>query len=94
MQKSIMFFIRMLPVFFARVKPASHKANPACMKYTRNAPTSVQQVLTELNILSYLLRSFFARGALYSLRAAVSPKTQKALAELLPSAPLLSMARV
>jgi len=46
------------------------------MKYTRNAPTSVQQVLTELNILSYLLRSFFAQEALYSPRAAVSPKVK------------------
>ena len=32
MQKSIMFFIRMLPVFFALVRPASQSAKPACMK--------------------------------------------------------------
>ena len=32
MQKSIIFFIRMLPVFFALVRPASQSANPACIK--------------------------------------------------------------
>ena len=32
MQKSMRFFIKMLPVFFARVRPASHNAKPACMK--------------------------------------------------------------
>ncbi len=31
-QKSIMFFMRILPVFFALVRPASQSANPACMK--------------------------------------------------------------
>jgi hypothetical protein len=31
-QKSIMFFMRMLPVFLALVRPASQSANPACMK--------------------------------------------------------------
>ena len=46
MQKSMRFFIRMLPVFLARVNPASHMANPACMKKTRAAPTRTQMVLT------------------------------------------------
>ena len=50
MQKSIMFFIRMLPVFLARVRPASQRAKPACMKYTRNAATSVQMTFAELYI--------------------------------------------
>ena len=48
MQKSIRFFIRMLPVFFARVKPASHMEKPACMKNTSAAPSSTQIVLTAL----------------------------------------------
>ena len=56
MQKSIRFFIRMLPVFFARVKPASHREKPACMKNTRAAPTSTQIVLTALNVI--LINSF------------------------------------
>ena len=43
-QKSIRFFIRMLPVFLARVKPASHMANPACMKKTSAAPSNTQIV--------------------------------------------------
>ena len=55
MQKSIMFFIRMLPVFFARVRPASHKAKPACIKYTRNAATSTQMTVDELYIFKPLL---------------------------------------
>ena len=42
MQKSIMFFISMLPVFFARVRPASQSAKPACMKNTRIEPTRTQ----------------------------------------------------
>jgi hypothetical protein len=44
-QKSIMFFIMMLPAFFARVNPVSTIANPACMKNTRNAAISVQTTL-------------------------------------------------
>ena len=39
--KSIIFFIKMLPVFLALVKPASHIAKPACIKYTRIAPIMV-----------------------------------------------------
>ena len=38
MQKSIKFFIRMLPVFFARVKPVSTIAKPACIQKTSAAP--------------------------------------------------------
>ena len=49
MQKSIRFFIRMLPVFFALVKPASHMAKPACIKYTRAAPSRTQIVFTGEN---------------------------------------------
>ena len=51
MQKSIRFFMRMLPVFFARVKPASHMAKPACMKNTSAAPSSTQIVLTAENVI-------------------------------------------
>ena len=47
MQKSIRFFMRMLPVFLARVKPASHMAKPACMRKTMAAPTRTQMVLTD-----------------------------------------------
>ena len=49
-QKSIIFFIRILPVFLARVRPASHKAKPACMKNTMNAATNVQVTSAELYI--------------------------------------------
>ena len=51
MQKSIRFFIRMLPVFFARVKPASHMEKPACMKNTSAVPSSTHMVLTALNVM-------------------------------------------
>ena len=50
MQKSIIFFIRMFPVFFALVSPASQSENPACMKNTKNAPTKVQATLIPSNI--------------------------------------------
>ena len=46
-QKSIRFFTRILPVFLLRVKPASHIANPACIKKTIAAPSSTQIVLTD-----------------------------------------------
>ena len=38
MQKSIRFFMMMLPVFLARVKPASTMAKPACIQNTSAAP--------------------------------------------------------
>ncbi len=38
MQKSIRFFMMMLPAFLALVKPVSTMAKPACMKKTRAAP--------------------------------------------------------
>ena len=47
MEKSIRFFIRMLPEFFARVNPVSHMAKPACMKNTRAAPSRTQMVFTD-----------------------------------------------
>ena len=37
-QKSIRFFMMILPAFFARVKPVSTIAKPACIKNTRAAP--------------------------------------------------------
>lgn len=37
-QKSIRFFIRILPAFFALVKPVSTIANPACIQNTSAAP--------------------------------------------------------
>ena len=49
MQKSIRFFIRILPVFLARVNPASHMEKPACIKNTSAAPSSTQMVFTALN---------------------------------------------
>ena len=41
-QKSIKFFMMMLPAFLALVKPVSTMANPACMKKTRAAPIKYQ----------------------------------------------------
>ena len=46
MQKSIRFFIMMLPVFFARVKPASTIAKPACIQNTSAAPIKNQTANT------------------------------------------------
>ena len=41
-QKSIRFFIIMLPAFFALVKPVSTIANPHCIKNTSAAPIRYQ----------------------------------------------------
>ena len=38
MQKSIRFFMMMLPALFARVKPVSTIAKPPCIKNTSAAP--------------------------------------------------------
>ena len=43
-QKSRKFFVRMLQVFLALIKPASTIPKPACMKNTRNAPSRTQTV--------------------------------------------------
>ena len=71
-QKSIKFFIRMLPVFLARVKPASHMEKPACMKNTSAAPSSTQIVLTELYVIishpSLSSDLYQKKGALTALR--------------------------
>ena len=48
-QKSIKFFIMMLPAFFALVKPASTIANPACIQNTNAAPIRNQTPNTSLS---------------------------------------------
>ena len=52
MQKSIRFFIRMLPAFFARVKPVSTMAKPACIQKTSAAPIKNQTLKISLVICS------------------------------------------
>ena len=42
MQKSIRFFMMMLPAFFALVKPVSTMAKPACIQKTKAAPIRYQ----------------------------------------------------
>ena len=42
MQKSIKFFMMILPAFFALVKPVSTIANPACIQNTKAAPIKNQ----------------------------------------------------
>ena len=42
--KSTKFFIRMFAVFFERVKPASHSANPGCIQNTNIAANSIHTV--------------------------------------------------
>ena len=63
--KSIIFFIRILPVFLARVRPASHKAKPACIKNTNAAPIKnhtpkMLSVITDnmLSVIPFLLFSY------------------------------------
>ena len=59
-QKSIRFFIIMLPEFLALVNPASTIANPACMKNTSAAAMSTQVVfMLEINsVISIVIPSF------------------------------------
>ena len=68
MQKSIRFFIRILPVFLARVKPASHIEKPACIKNTSAAPIRTHIVFTELYINFYLLSMLSEMLFINSLR--------------------------
>ena len=58
-QKSIRFFIMMLPAFFALVNPVSTIANPACMKKTSAAPKRTQIVFTEEYIVTLPFPIFF-----------------------------------
>ena len=51
MQKSIRFFMMILPVFLARVKPASTMANPACIQKTNAAPIRYHTLHTSLILL-------------------------------------------
>ena len=46
-EKSSKFFIRMFAVFFVRVKPASTRANPGCMKNTNMAASSIHTVSSD-----------------------------------------------
>ena len=46
MQKSIRFFIIMLPAFLARVKPVSTMAKPHCIKNTKIAPIKNHTVIS------------------------------------------------
>ena len=45
--KSSRFFIIILAVFFVRVKPASTRANPGCMKNTNMAASSIHTVSSD-----------------------------------------------
>ena len=60
-QKSIRFFIIMLPAFFALVKPASTMANPACIQNTNAAPiknqTPVKTLLVALSTMVLIISS-------------------------------------
>ena len=52
MQKSIRFFMMMLPVFFALVNPASTMANPACIQNTSAAPIRNHTANTSAEVVS------------------------------------------
>ena len=61
--KSTKFLNKMLAVFLLRVKPASQRAKPGCMKNTNIAANSIQTVSTDIAksctlIIFYLLNMF------------------------------------
>ena len=55
--KSTKFFIRMLAVFFERVNPASHNANPGCIQKTNMAANSIHTVSSD-NPISFIIVVF------------------------------------
>src|SRR5215216_3547769 len=48
MPRTSTFFAAMWPTFFMRVRPASRKANPACMNITSTAAMTTQTVLVAI----------------------------------------------
>ena len=70
MQKSIKFFIIMLPAFFALVNPVSTIAKPACMKNTSAAPIKNHTPKTSLvtdSSTNFVISSIAIRDHLLSL---------------------------
>ena len=55
----------MLPAFFARVKPVSTIAKPACMKNTNAAPIRNQMPNTSLKIFSIIVTSLCVTGQVF-----------------------------
>ena len=60
MQKSIRFFIRILPAFFALVNPVSTIAKPACIQNTRAAPIRNQIPNISASMVSKIVVSIFS----------------------------------
>jgi hypothetical protein len=59
-EKSMTFFMMMFPAFFALVKPASTRANPACMNITRTAASTIQTSLTAIPTASNSISNLLA----------------------------------
>ena len=68
-QKSIRFFIRIFPEFFALAKPVSTIAKPACIQNTNAAPARNHipktKLLTSSLIVLFLLLYFFCVAAVF-----------------------------
>ena len=75
-QKSIRFFIIMLPAFFALVKPASTIANPACIQNTNAAPirnhTPNITLLASIIIASFIIHYRFI---FFPINSGISPRS-------------------
>ncbi len=80
-QKSRKFLVRMLQVFFDRMKPASTMPNPACIKNTRNAAMSTHTVS-----IAILFSSGVAGSSAYAtaLRISTSARPSRADLTLIP----------
>ncbi|CAI8372718.1 MAG: Uncharacterised protein [Acidimicrobiales bacterium AG-410-I20] len=79
---SARFFAMMLPMFLARVNPASTRANPACIKKTRH-PATISQRLVSNALLSLGVISAAAAGVAEINRAAPIPNNPKQIFLLL-----------
>jgi hypothetical protein len=82
MAMSARFFAIMFPIFFARVRPASTRANPACIKKTRH-PATMSHILVSKALLSSGVISAAAAGEVEINKAATTPNNPKKIFLLL-----------
>jgi len=73
MAMSAKFLAMMLPTFFARVRPASTRAKPACMRNTRHPATINQRLASKAVLYSAGVSSWAVAGAAVTNTAPITP---------------------
>ena len=74
---SARFLAMMFPMFLARVRPASTRANPACMRNTRHPATISHRLVSRAALYSAGVSSCATAGVADSRTAAKTPKRPK-----------------